>query len=345
MPPRKTTLKQIAQELGIHVTMVSKVLNDRMGTTGASQKTREAILKKAKELDYRPNALAVALKGGRKSVIGVFLHHTGVPSSGITDQFLRGLSSRLEKTNTRMWLRFFVRDRDFLDAFDEQLEREVDGLIIAGISHPRLIERLRAIRDAGLPVVTAFEAIDPGIRSDLVSVGTDYVMQTYLATRHLVELGCRRLGHLGSMESRHRGFTTALKDAGLGAKAGLHFPCRGFDVNEGTVLAEKLLKRGLPVDGLVCQSDAQAFGVITHLAAHGVAIPSQIKVTGVDDSPLASISPIPITSASSGMGEMGERSADLLLRWIGGESVRSLSIQPKLMVRQSTAGAIRSRKE
>ena len=112
----------------------------------------------------------------------------------------------------------------------------------------------------------------------------------------------------------------------------------GWDSGTGAEGAKHLLRHGLVADGLVCQSDAQAFGAINYLTSHGVAVPSQFKVTGVDDSPLASISQIPITSASSGMRELGVCSVDLLLRRIAGEQVESVTILPKLAVRASTVG-------
>ncbi len=82
LPRAKTlgmvSLKRIAAELDVSYSLVSKVLNDRLGTTGVSPATRDAIQKKAKELNYVPNRLAVALKAGRKGVVGIFFHHMGI---------------------------------------------------------------------------------------------------------------------------------------------------------------------------------------------------------------------------------------------------------------------------
>ena len=136
------SLKRIAAELGVSYTLVSKVLSGRLGTTGVSARTREAILKRAKELDYVPNRLAVALKAGRKGAVGIFLHSIGSPGSDVSERLLRGMAEGLEQSGSRMWLRFFTTDEDFLVACDTRLKREVDGLIVAGLHHPGLMPNL-----------------------------------------------------------------------------------------------------------------------------------------------------------------------------------------------------------
>ncbi|MEI6082682.1 MAG: LacI family DNA-binding transcriptional regulator [Verrucomicrobiota bacterium] len=126
------TLKDIAGELNVSTALVSKVLNDRMGNTGVSDRTRRAIMAKAQELDYRPHPLAVALKAGKRGAIGVFLHPFGEPGAGLTEALLAGIADRLNQHDQRMWLTFYQTDRQFLHFCSHTVGHYVDGLLVAG---------------------------------------------------------------------------------------------------------------------------------------------------------------------------------------------------------------------
>lgn len=336
------SLKRIAAELDVSYTLVSKVLNGRLGTTGVSSKTREAILKKAKELDYIPNRLAVALKAGRKGTIGIFFHHLGSPGSDVSDRLLRGLAEGLDKSGSHMWLRFFTTDEDFLAACDTRLSREVDGLIIAGVYHPGLKAKFRELEKQNVSVVALFNDDPTHAMSETTSVQVDYVAHGFIATSHLIEQGCRRLACLRTVESRTEGFIKAHRAAGLKHDPRLLIPARGFFMEDGKDSLEMLLRSKLSFDGIVCQSDAQANGVINELTLRGVKIPDEVKITGVDNSPLAEDCIVPITSVTSEMRSSGLKAVELLLQKIEGKKVKSVTIAPRLFVRNSS-GAVHSK--
>ncbi len=330
------SLKQIAAELGVSHVLVSRVLSGRMGTTGASAKTREAILKKAAELDYRPNRLAVALKKGRSGVIGVFLHQMGIPGSEVTPVFLSSLAKALDRSAYRLWLRFFETDEEFLAAFDEKLRNEADGLIVGGTEHPGLFDKLRKIDRDVLPVVTVYCEL-PG---RLTNVAVDYEAQCYLATKHLLEMGCRHLAHFRVFDSRYNGFVRAHREAGLPVQRRLvmnrepgEFP---FFVKDGERFTKRLLAAGVPFDGIVAESDEQAVGAVRTLLLSGVRVPEDVKVTGVDNSPLSENAAVPLTSATTEMDVCGRVAVELLQRKIEKKPAESAVIAPRLVVRAST---------
>lgn len=333
------SLKQIAADVGVSHVLVSRVLSGRMGTTGASDKTRAAILKRAKELDYHPNRLAVALKKGKSGVIGVFLHEVGIAGSEITPVFLSSMARALESSAYRLWLRFFKTDEEFLSAFDEKLQREVDGLVVGGTEHPGLFDKLRRIDRDGLPVVYAYCEIPS--RVGLSTVAVDYEAQCYLATKHLLEIGCRRIAHFRVFDSRYHGFVRAHREAGLTVRRGLVIPSVPgefpFFLKDGERFTEQLLAAKVPFDGIVAESDEQAVGAIHALLRHGVRVPEDVKVTGVDNSPLAANSMVPLTSATAEMDSCGREAVGLLLRKIEKKPVESVVISPRLIVRGSTA--------
>jgi LacI family transcriptional regulator len=334
------SLKQIAAELGISYTSVCKVLNGNLGTTGVSQATRERILSKSRELDYKANRLAVALKHGRTGAVGIFLHAVGGPGSAINERLILGIAAALESSGYRMWLRNFATDEEFVAACDEKLRREVDGLIIGGLRHPRLREKLQEIDSGGLPTVTVFldQPDKPEQTSTTCNVGVDSEMQGYLAARHLLERGCRQLISFSVMTARTHGFSRALAEAGV--KPRRIVPMNGFSFEEAEVKTRQLLEKAVKFDGIVAQSDAQAVGAINELLRHGLRVPEDVKVTGVDNSPLAEISIVPLTTVSSGVRRTGYTAVEVLLRRIEGERVDSVTLGPELIIRASSGGGV-----
>lgn len=336
------SLKRIAADLGVSYTLVSKVLSGRLGTTGVSMTTREAILKKAKELDYVPNRLAVALKAGRKGTVGIFLHHIGSPGSDVSDRLLQGMAEGLEKSESRMWLRFFTTDRDFLVACDARLKSEVDGLVVAGAHHPGLMAKFRDLERQNVPVVSIFNDLPDRFRKMLTNVRVNYEAQGYLATRHLLEQGCRQLACFRTIENRTEGFFKAHRDAKIAFDPRLLIPTKSFGLENGKQSLGKLLKLGLPFDGIVCQSDAQANGAINELVRQGIKVPEDVKVTGIDNSPVAVDCIVPITSVTSEMKRAGLKAVEILLQKIDGRPGKPAIIEPSLFVR-SSSGAKQSK--
>jgi LacI family transcriptional regulator len=328
------SLKRIAADVGVSYTLVSKVLSGRLSTTGVSERTRAAILKRARELEYTPNRLAVALKAGRKGSVGVFLHSHGSPGSEVNDRLLGGMVQGLEESGYRIWLRFFTTKEEFVEACDIRVRSEIDGLIVAGVSHPELAARFRELERGGVPVVTIFGENSPRSNFGATNACVDYTMQGYLPTKHLLDLGIGPLACLNVIENRTRGFKLAHRDAGVSVSAKLIVPVKGFGAEEGAAAARII--ENLDVQGIVCQSDAQANGIINEFIRRGVNIPEKYKITGVDNSPIARNCIIPITSVTSEMRPAGMAAAKLLFRKIEGERVESESIMPRLEIREST---------
>ena len=331
------SLKQIAADLGVSYTLVSKVLSGRLGTTGVSANTRDAICRKAKELNYIPNRLAVALKAGRKGAIGIFLHHIGSPGSDVSDRLLRGIAEGLEQSGSRMWLRFFMTDEDFLAACGAGLKSEVDGLIVAGVHHPKLMSKFADLERDNVPVVSLFNELSSYDRKVLTNVAVNYETQGCLATRHLLEQGCRRLACFDTVENRTAGFVRAHREAKVKYDPRLLIPTIKSFLRENTREGiAALLGLDVPFDGIVCQADVQASAVINELVRRGIKVPGSVKITGVDNSPAAVDCIVPITSVTSEMKRAGLKAVEMLLRKIEGHTVKSTVIEPSLFVRVSS---------
>jgi|GEM_PF-827736 len=334
------SLKRIASDVGVSYTLVSKVLSGRLSTTGVSERTREAILKRAKELDYTPNRLAVALKAGRKGAVAIFLHQHGSPGSDISDRLLQGLAGGLEASGLRMWLRFFTTKEEFLAACGSKLQNEVDGLIVAGVFHPEIIPLFAELEKKRVPVVSAYQNFGPHYQPHPHNVAVDTELQGYLPTKHLLDLGMRKLVCIQALTNRTEGFERAMREAGVEIDPRMQISTPNNFLAEDAMLGvRRLLKEGLKFDGVVAHSDAQAVGVINELLAQGVKVPDDVRVTGVDNSPLAHYCAVPITSVSSEIRNVGKTAVEMLLRRIKGEEVVAVRIPPRLIVRGSTVRA------
>lgn len=328
--------KQIAAELNVSRSLVSKVLSGRLGTTVVSQKKRELILAKAKELNFIPNRLAVALKAGSSGSVAVFLHEFGIRGSEITTDVLRGIVEALKQNNRHLWLCFFETQEEFLQACDAKLRNEVDGVIVMGIGHPELMPKLQELENNSVPVVCGFDKTHS--RSDVpwTNVAIDTVMQGYLPTKHLIDQGAKCLACLATMETRTEGFLKACREAEIPLSSTVLIDCDNYEIEAGVLAAKRLIRSGEKVEGIVCQSDAQATGVIHELHRSGLNVPKDIMVTGVDDSPLAKSCLVPLTSVSSEMKAVGFKTVELLMDKIHGGSPASVTIPPRLVVRAST---------
>jgi LacI family transcriptional regulator len=329
------SLKDIATSLNVSIPLVSKVLSGRMGTTGCSEANRLSILAKAEEMGFKPNLVARALRTGRTGSIGVFIHPLGAAGSNLVERMLVGLSNQANLCEQRLCLSFYETDNDFLQRFAKTARAEIDGLIVAGINHPRLVRLYKAIEKNGIPVVTMVE--ESPTAPGLVNVYCDELQLGYMPTTHLLEQGCRNVAHIHSRGIRYEGYRKALQDHGVPENPALVYTAIGkFDAETGKEAAQHWITNKIQLDGLVAESDHQAFGAVTEFLKQGVRVPEDVKVFGVDDSPICPLSPVPLSSISQQVEEIGIQAVKLLMKRINQESVELQTIQPVLQLRAST---------
>lgn len=329
------TLVDIAKELDISVSLVSKVLNDRLGTTGARPELVEAIRKTAKEMDYRKNSSALSLRLGRHNAVGIFIHHFGRPGCGSVDSLLQGLSTEAKVHNQRFILDYFEKAEEFM-AFRDFTDKSVmDGLLLGGLPHEELLEPLLALQKSGMPVATIF---DKQINPTLPNVSFDQVEMGRIAAEHLIRQGCRKIAHIVDFEERYEGYRMALDQNNLPLQENLVYREGGavFSYDRGCRTAEFLLNSKTGFDGIVAQSDEEAMGALNVLMGRGVQVPGDVRIIGMDNAPYCNFSTIPLSSVSQSGSQRGRIAFDMLMSLIAGKSVESVTIPPRLFVRKST---------
>lgn len=330
-----TTLQDIASSLKVSVPLVSKVLSGNMGTTGCGMPVRQAILSKASELNYRPNLIARSLQSGRTGALGVFIHPLGAPGSDLIERLMIGISAQANIYNHRLSIRFYQTDHDFIHSFTQSARSEIDGLLVAGVFHPQLMRLYKAVEKHGIPVVTMFK--NAVASADLTNVFCDDFQIGYQPTRHLLKKGCRRIAHIRSLDIRYQGYVKALRDFGQQEDPALVYTAiERFGTDTGREAVRHWIANGLEFDALVAESDHQALGAISELLSHGRRVPEDVKVFGVDDSPLCALGSVPISSVSLQIEEIGMQAIDVLMKRINKEPAESVAIQPVLCLRASS---------
>ncbi len=328
------SLVDIARSLNVSISLVSKVLNGRLGTTGASADTIAAIRQKADELGYVKNSAAAGLATGRQNVIGVYIHHHGVPGSGIAESLVRGIAEAARIGQQRLILTYFGSIQEFDQAIAEITPSRMDGIIVGGVQHSELGTKLDRIRKSGLHVVTV---MDYPIHQKIANVGIDQAEVGRIGTQHLVDQGCKNIAHIQVSPLRLKGYQQALEQNHLPYREEYVLPVRNYLHDTGVEVVQDLLARQIPFDGIAAQSDQQAIGALHALIKAGKKVPADVRIAGVDNSPFCSFCVVPMTSVSQEEFVRGGKAVEQLLAQMNGNAVVQISVDPVLHARASSA--------
>ncbi|WP_282700169.1 LacI family DNA-binding transcriptional regulator [Streptomyces sp. CC219B] len=340
------TIHQVAEAAGVSASTVSNVLN---GRTGRMQPATLARVEEAiGRLGYRPNRAARMLRTGRIKVIGLIVPSVANPFWGALARELEGIALA---EGYHVLLCNSERDPSRELKYGEELL--ADGVIgVVLCSSLPSVDHVAPLLKRGLKMVAFDRTAQVGDPASLASISVDNAMGAELATRHLLELGHRRLAFIsGSVHSvnrreRLRGFHTALEEAGIDPSAAVVWP--GADTSEfgdkesaelGRSAARELLSLPEPPTGFVAVNDMCAIGICRGARDVGLTAGRDISVVGFDDILLADLFEPPLTTVRQPLPEMAAETFRQLRASIEStaEAGRSLLIRPRLVVRESTA--------
>jgi DNA-binding LacI/PurR family transcriptional regulator len=172
------------------------------------------------------------------------------------------------------------------------------------------------------------------------TVGADNELGGYIATRHLIEQGRKRIAFLGDASlpeigQRHRGYLRALSEAGLALDPRLDAPAH-FTADNAAEAADRVLASGADPDGMFGASDVIAIEFIKALVRKGKSSPRDVSVVGFDDSSLAPHVSPPLTSVRQDLTLAAKHMIDCLFRRMEGEPAMGVQMTPELVVRGSS---------
>lgn len=334
-PSRTITLRDVAREVGVHVSTVSRVLNNQAAAGRITPETEERIREAAIRLGYRRNTIARALRTGRTLVVGMVVPDVAnLYAAGIT----RGAGDTLSAQEYSLLLASTDDDLDHADAqVSAMLGAQAEGLLY-GVTRGKDTV-LAAVVASGTPVVL-FNRDSPDL--DVSAVLPDDRTGAGLAVDHLLGLGHRRIVHVGgppdvsSTVNRLEAFELALAAADLAG--GRAFADRHTE-EEGYRVTLQLLEDLPDTTAVVAANDRLALGAIDAIVGTGRACPDEVSVVGFNDMPYSERFSPALTTVRISQYDLGSMAATLLL-----ETIRHPArppevklVPPTLVVRDSTA--------
>jgi LacI family transcriptional regulator len=333
-------MKDIAEDLQISLITVSKALRNE---PDIGEATRKRVLQRAKEMNYRPNLLARGLASGRSHTVGLIIPEL---SHTFFAELANGVSARLRKESYQLILASAEEEAAFeQQEIEHLLGRGVDALLIASCQNSTT--GFKSLVSSKVPYVLIDRVIP---RLNAFFVGTDDVAAGRMATRHLVELGRRRIAHIGerltsTSVERLIGYKEVLAEANLPFREDLVLICSRLEeagVQIGENAMSELLKSKNCPDAVFCYNDLTAVGAIHCLLKNKLRVPEDVAVIGCGNLRLSPYFKVPLSSIDQSAYIQGEEAANLALSLIARQHVRPrrrLLIEPKLIVRESTAGS------
>ncbi len=339
MARRRTTLKDVAEEVGVHTSTVSRALNPETRHF-IRPEVAERILAVSERLNYRPNAAAYSLRTNKTRIIGVVIPDIANP---VFPPIIRGIEDVLSE---RGYLAILVnsephnaRHGAVLDALQS---RGVDGLIMASLELGDSI--IRGMIDDGLPAVTVNRRAED---ADVPSVTNDEDQGMRLILEHLKALGHTRVANLAGPQSistgkeRFEAFRRHARAMGFDTSEDLVVFSQRLNEAEGERCAAELLDALSGFTAIVASNDRLAVGAISLLRRRGIACPAEMSVTGFNDMPMVDRFEPPLTTVRVQQYEVGRLAASMLMKRLdGGElepSEEHIVVPVELVVRASTA--------
>jgi DNA-binding LacI/PurR family transcriptional regulator len=328
--PPTITMADVAHRAGVSRALVSIVFR---GVPGASPATRERVMRAAEDLDYRPDQRARLLGRNRSHLVGVVF--------GLYHEFHAEVVERLYRaidgTGYDLALGAAAPSRDERRAVQALLDYRCEAVILLG---PTLSRRAIEEMAERLPVVVVARAL----RSRAVDVvRTDDVAGARLAVEYLAGLGHQSIAHVhgehapGAAE-RRRGYRAAMRKIGL--EQYIRLIRGGLTEEDGERAARQLFVDTAPT-AVIAFNDHCAAGLLAAARSHGLAIPDQLSLVGYDDSHIASLSSIALSTVAQDAATLAGTALDLALtRTEHTEKERSeVVVPPRLVVRRTTAAS------
>jgi LacI family transcriptional regulator len=330
-------LKDIARDLGVSVVTVSKVLR---GNPDIGKETRRRVLKRMKELKYQPNMVARGLASGRTYAVGLVVPDLVHPYFA---EFAKSLSGVLRASNLTLILASSEENPDVeRQEIRTLLNRGVDVLLIA--SCQLTLRNFYELGDTRTPYLL-FDRKFPRLAAHFV--GSDDVLVGEMATRHLIDIGRKRIAHIGGKNTspsrdRVRGYRNVLAEHRFRARKNYIVVRERFEETgdvAGFQAMQELLRLNPRPDAVFCYNDLTAVGAMEATLRAGLRVPEDIAFIGCGNFRYADYLRVPLSSIDQGTAELGRMAGEFALDLSAKpeQEPKSILAPPTLIVRHSTS--------
>ena len=335
---QKTTIYDIAKRLDITAATVSRALNNN---PKIRESTRKLVLETAAKMNYKQNKLAQSLRSGKSNNVGVIVPRI---DSNFFASVIRGIEEELHPEGYHVIIcQTHEDEKREIENITTLLNAQVDGILMSISNVSKENDHvIKNVVDKNVPLIF----FDRKKKMDGVSSVTINDFEGgYLATKNLIEQGCKRIAHLTGdqsleiFEHRNDGFKKALADNGLELNENYVFQTKS-NVDAGRQAVEKLLSMNPPPDGIFSSSDFAALGAIQELRERGVKIPEEFCVFGFGNEPFTRFMELSISSVDQSPLEMGRMAAKVFLEQISNTDnikiEKKVVLTPELHIRKSS---------
>ncbi len=308
------TIKDIARELGISPSTVSRALKDH---PDISPDTKKAVNQLATQLNYQPNTVALNLRQSKTNTIGVIIPEIvhfffSTIISGIEDVAYRaGYNVILAQSNES-------QAREITD-IKALFNSRVDGMLMSVSRETTNFDHIESILAKGVPIVFFDRVYN---NPQLSKVIVDDFAGAKDATMHLIQQGCSRIAHiegppnLDISKQRLDGYKAALAEHNMKFQEELVTVCRSGSIEEGKEAALKLLNMKKRPDAIFASNDPTAMGAMVAIKEKGLKIPRDVAVVGFSNWLFSALMEPSLTTVDQPGFEMGQEAAKLLIRQI-----------------------------
>lgn len=335
MRKHRVTIKDIAKELHVSVSTVSRALRN---ASDINPETREAVLRLAEKVSYEPNYFAQSLVNNETRIIGVI-----VPSIN-SNYFSQALSGMNDVANENNYYLMFCQSNETASqeilSMKKLLACNIDGLLISISKETKDPGEFDKVLQNEIPIVM-FDRILPDLDCNKIIV--DEFEGAFKAVEHLIKKGCSRIAHISGPDNlsvsvnRLNGYLHALKHYNMDIDERLILYCKGFEED-----ALKAIKRLIGLeprpDGIFFINDLSAIVGIKHLKKHHIRVPEDIRVVGFNDDPVSKVIDPALTTVMQPSYEVGKLAMGILIDEIQKKSTykRTIKLRTKLIVRKSS---------
>lgn len=329
----KTTIKDIARELGLSIATVSRALN---GTSDVNQETRNKVLNKAKELFYKPNIQARNLLKKRNNMIGV------VVPEFVTFFFPEIIIGIQEVANANGFQVLICQSNESSTQEKKNIEMleesMVEGLIVSVAKDAQNIDLFQRLKRERMPLVFVNRVL-PELNASQVVI--DDRKWAFKSVEHLIKCGYKNIAHLAGNEhlsvtkERMQGYIDALNHYNIPIKKHLIMHV-GVQQDRAKIGIDYLLSLKEKPDAIFAINDPIAVGCMLELKKRGLNVPQDIAIAGFTESPMGKI--MELTSVLQPTHEIGKTAAQMLLQQIAdiNQPTEIITLDAKLNIRNST---------
>jgi LacI family transcriptional regulator len=338
MSKTRITIKDLARELHVSTSTISRALADRWDV---SPDTRKAVVELAERLNYKPNPISLSLKQKQSKAIGVM-----VPEfiNSFFAEIIMGIQGVMEANGFHILVcqsnESYQKEVDNLKILESSM---VDGYIVSVTKETKNAKHFARMIENDVPLVF-FNRVCEDVSASNVTI--DDYKWAFQAVEHLIDQGCKRIVHLMGPENlllankRKQAWEDALRKHGLEASSDLLIPA-GLMMEMGVIATHTIMEMKNPPDGIFAVNDPVAIGAMKTLLKNGYRIPEDIAVVGFSESPSALIVEPNLTSVEQPTFEIGKIAAELLLEQINyqgdiGAPVKSITLDARLNIRESS---------